>query len=136
MTTYVLDASAVIRYLDNEPGTDRVFAIFNDCDTGRASVCLSAVQWGEIAGNVRRRCGPVREAEVLSGELPKGTRVIPADADQAVRAARLKVDHGISYADAFALDLTMRSADHVLITADYGFKAVEDLAKIEFLPTK
>jgi hypothetical protein len=30
----------------------------------------------------------------------------------------------------------MQSSDYVLVTADYGFKAVEDLAKIEFLPAK
>ena len=136
MTTYVLDASAVIRWLDNEPGAVRVHAIFSDCDAKRAGICLSAVQWGEIAGNVRRRFGAAREAEVIGGELPKDTEVIPADADQAVRAARLKVDHGIAYADAFALDLAMKSADHILVTADYGFKPVADLARIEFLPAK
>ena len=29
-----------------------------------------------------------------------------------------------------------QSPDHVLVTADYGFKPVEDLARIEFLPAK
>jgi len=32
--------------------------------------------------------------------------------------------------------LAMDSADHVLVTADYGFKTVADLARIEFLPAK
>ena len=136
MTTYVLDASAVIRWLDNEPGADRIHAIFSDCDAKRASICVSAVQWGEIAGNIRKRYGPAREAEVIGGELPEDTHVVPADADQAVRAARLKVDRGISYADAFALDLAMKSPGHILVTADYGFKAVDNLARIEFLPLK
>jgi hypothetical protein len=48
----------------------------------------------------------------------------------------MKVDRKISYADAFALDLAMASPDHVLLTADYGFKQVDDLARIEFLPAK
>ena len=30
----------------------------------------------------------------------------------------------------------MDSLDHILVTADFGFKAVEDLARIEFLPAK
>ena len=30
----------------------------------------------------------------------------------------------------------MDSPDHLLVTADYDFKAVDDLAKIEFLPPK
>ena len=38
--------------------------------------------------------------------------------------------------DAFAVHLAMDSPDHILVTADYDFKAVEDLARIEFLPAK
>jgi hypothetical protein len=48
----------------------------------------------------------------------------------------LRVDRKISYADAFALNLAMDSPDHLLVTADCGFEAVEDLARIEFLPVK
>ncbi len=61
---------------------------------------------------------------------------MPARADRAVRAAEHKVDRGIAYADAFAVDLAMDSPDHVLVTADDGFKAVKDLVRIEFLPMK
>jgi hypothetical protein len=53
-----------------------------------------------------------------------------------VRAAELRVDRKISYADAFAAELAVGIADHVLVTADYGFKAVEDLTRVEFLPAK
>ncbi len=60
----------------------------------------------------------------------------PATPVQAVRAAELKVDRNISYADAFALELAMRSPEHVLVTADYEFKKVTDLARTEFLPVK
>jgi hypothetical protein len=30
----------------------------------------------------------------------------------------------------------MDSAEHILVTADYDFKEVADLARIEFLPAK
>jgi len=62
--------------------------------------------------------------------------LVAATSDRAVHAAELKVDRRISYADTFALDVAMDSSDHVLVTADYDFKAVDDLARIEFLPTK
>jgi hypothetical protein len=32
--------------------------------------------------------------------------------------------------------MAMESADHVPVTADYGFKAVAYVARIEFLPAK
>jgi hypothetical protein len=72
----------------------------------------------------------------LDSLLPSEATIIPASADRAVHAAGLKVDRNIAYADAFAVDLAMDSPGHVLVTADYGFKRVEDLARIEFLPAK
>jgi hypothetical protein len=68
--------------------------------------------------------------------LPSEAKVVPASAERAIHAADIKVDRNIAYADAFAVDLAMDSPGHVLVTADYGFKSVEDLARIEFLPAK
>ena len=133
---YVLDASAVLRYADGEAGAERVEEILKYGVSGAAQIRLSAVQWGEVAGRVRTHYGSQEEARILSALLPSEVEIIPATADQAVRAADLKVDRNFSYADAFALDLAMQSANHVLVTADYGFKTVDDLAHIEFLPTK
>lgn len=136
MTVYVLDSSAVIRYIDGEIGADRVNAILKACVAGQAEVCISAMQWGEVGGNLRKRLGAAHEARIMGGILPKESEVVPVSGERAVRAADIKVDRKISYADAFALELAMDSLDHVLVTADYGFKAVDDLAHIEFLPAK
>jgi predicted nucleic acid-binding protein len=134
MTTFVLDASAVIRYADREPGAERVREILIACTAWKADLCISAVQWGEVAGNLRKRFGALREEALLGALLPSEVRIVPATAERAVRAAALKVDRNLAYAGGFALNLAMDSPDHVLVTADYGFKTVEDLARIEFLP--
>lgn len=136
MTVYVLDSSALIRFLDQEPGAERVKAVLKECVAGRAMVSISAVQWGEIAGNLRKRFGAFKEVQILSSLLPSEAGIVPATGVRAVRAAEIRIDHKLSYADAFALDLAMDSLDHVLVTADYGFKEVADLAQIEFLPAK
>lgn len=68
--------------------------------------------------------------------LPSEIEIVSVTAERAVHAAELRVDTKIGYADAFALDLAVQSPEHVLVTADYGFKAVEALAQIEFLPVK
>ena len=104
--------------------------------SGQAEVCISAMQWGEIAGRLRQRFGESDEMRILSGLLPSEARIVPVSGERAVLAANLKIDRKIAYADAFALELAMDSPDHVLVTADYGFKAVADLAQIEFLPAK
>jgi len=124
----------LIRYVDNEAGAARVEEIVSACAAWQAKICISAIQWGEVAGNFRKRFGAAQESYILSNVLPSEATIVPANAARAVRAAALRVDHKISYADAFAIDLTMESPDRVLVTADYGFKSVADLAQIEFLP--
>lgn len=136
MKKYVLDASSLIRYVDNQAGASRVEEILAECVAGRASICISAVQWGEVASNLRKRMGASHERRILSGLLPSEAEIVPATADCALRAGDLRVDKKIAYADAFALDLAMQSKNHVLVTADYDFKTVDDLARIEFLPSK
>ncbi|MGO8935252.1 MAG: PIN domain-containing protein [Terracidiphilus sp.] len=136
MTVYVLDSSALIRYLDKEAGGDRVETILKACVKGQAELHISAVQWGEVAGNLRKRFGAQEEERVLSRLLPSEVRIIPVNGERAVRAAELRVDHKLAYADCFALELAMETPDHVLVTADFGFKTVDNLAQIEFLPAK
>jgi predicted nucleic acid-binding protein len=136
MTVYVLDSSALIRYIDSEAGADRVNAVLKACVAGTAEVRISAVQWGEIAGNLRKRMGASQEKRILSSLLPSEAEIVAVSSERAVRAAEIKVDRRVSYADAFALELAMDSDDHILVTADYDFEAVADLAKIEFLPAK
>ncbi|MGD0547325.1 MAG: PIN domain-containing protein [Terracidiphilus sp.] len=136
MTVLVLDSSAVLRYIDGEAGIDRVEAILQSALLGAAEIQLSAVQWGEIAGRLRRRAGALEEKRVLQSLLQIDFRIVPATAERAVRAAEIKEDRKLAYADAFAIELAMDSPDHFLVTADYDFKDVADLAQIEFLPLK
>jgi PIN domain nuclease of toxin-antitoxin system len=136
MITYVLDSSAVLRYVDDGVGADRVEQIISECAGWQAQLSISAVQWGEVAGKLRKRFGPTDEGRILSSLLPSEATIVPVSADRAVHAANLKVDRNMAYADGFAIDLAMDSAQHVLVTADYDFKAVDDLARIEFLPAK
>jgi predicted nucleic acid-binding protein len=136
MTAYVLDSSAVIRYIDDEPGAERLEEILKACVDGKAAVCISALQWGEVAGNIRGRFGATDQVRILSTILPSEVEIVPVTGDRAVRAAELKVDRKIAYADAIALELARESSDHVLVTADYGYKTVDDMAHIEFLPSK
>ena len=136
MTIFDLDSSAILRYIDNEAGGDRVKEIFKTCVRRQAAMRISALQWGEVAGYLRKRLGSTEGKRALDSLLPLELEIVQATGERAVRAAELRSDRGISYVDAFAIELAMNSSDHVLVTADYDFKAVDDLARIEFLPAK
>ena len=136
MTIFVLDSSAALRHVDGEAGADRVEEIIQMALLGSAEVQIPAVQWGEIAGVQRKRFGEQQQKRTLQSLLQIDIKVISATAERAVRAAEIKVDRKLAYADAFAIELAMDSPDHVLVTADYDFKEVANLARIEFLPAK
>jgi predicted nucleic acid-binding protein len=136
VTVFVLDSSAVLRFIDKEAGWPRMAAILASRMDRTAEVAISAVQWGEIAGAVRKKLGLHGQNRAMGKLSQFQPRIVAATGERALRAAAIKIDRKIAYADAFALDLAMDSPDHVLVTADYDFKAVAGLARIEFLPLK
>ena len=136
MTTYVLDASAVLRFFDREAGCERVAEVLSQAMARKAGVAVSAIQWGEIVGAVRKKRGVVAELRAMGILCRFPLQIVDATAEHAMHAAEMKVDRKIAYADAFAATLAMELQESVLLTADYGFKALEDLIPIEYLPQK
>lgn len=136
MVIYALDASAVLRYLDGEAGSDRVAEIIESHLAGSCSAIISAVHWGEIAGVICKFHGRSTMDGVLARLEALGLEIVPVNPERAVRASLLKLKRKIPYVDAFGVELATESSDRVLVTADFDLKpAIKDV-KIEFLPTK
>ncbi len=66
MVRYVLDSSAILRYLDGDAGSDRVAAIIKDHMAGRCEAVICSLHWGEIAGQICKRRGAPAMELVLS----------------------------------------------------------------------
>jgi PIN domain nuclease of toxin-antitoxin system len=138
MTTYVLDASAILRFSDKEAGFDRVRDLFIEATQGKAELLLSAVNWGEIVGALYKRAGGL---SALTNNLAANLAalpltVVPADKDLAASAAIFKYDFKVPFVDAFAGSLALHE-NATLVTADCDFKSVPSgTIKIEFLPAK
>jgi predicted nucleic acid-binding protein len=136
MVTYVLDSSAILRYLDNEAGAERVSEIIKSHLAGRCAVIISALHWGEIAGITGKAHGSAAMELVVSRLSAFGFEVVPADAERAVRASLIKLKRQIPYVDAFGVELAAEARDRVFVTADFDFKPASREVKIEFLPAK
>ena len=136
MVTYILDSSAILRYLDGEAGSGRVAEVIKGHLAGRWKAAISAIHWGEVAGVTCKVQGQAAADLVLSRLLAFALEIVPVTADRAVRAALITVDRKIPYADAFAVELAAGSADHILVTADFDLKPAARDVKIEFLPRK
>jgi PIN domain nuclease of toxin-antitoxin system len=136
MVTYVLDSSAVLRYLHNQAGSDRVAEILQGHLAGDCEAVTPAAHWGEIAGITCKLYGRPKMEQVLSRLGAFGLQVVAADGDSAVRAALIKVSTGLPYVEAFGVELASRELNRVLVTADFDFKAARRDVTIEFLPVK
>jgi PIN domain nuclease of toxin-antitoxin system len=136
MVTYVLDSSAVLRYLHNQAGSLRVAEIVKRHLAGDCRAETPAAHWGEVAGITCKLYGRHEMEQVLSRLGAFGLQVVAADADRAVRAALIKIETGISYVDSFGVELAGRESNRVLVTADFDFKPASHRVKIEFLPAK
>lgn len=105
----VLDASAVLAFLQGEPGADRVEEALDDAVIGAAN-------WSEVAQKVMARGADWGQAQALLTSY--GVRVEPVTQDDAERAAMLwRAGSGLSLGDRFCLALGQRLAAPVL-TAD------------------
>lgn len=134
--TYILDASAILRYLDGDAGSARVAEVIKGHLAGHCKAVISAIHWGEVAGVTCKVHGQAAVDLVLSRLLAFSFEFVPITPERAVRAALIKVSRKIPYADAFGVELAADSSTHVLITADFDLKAAIHDVKVEFLPRK
>jgi len=117
--TAVLDASAILAWVQDETGADMV-------DVYLDGAVVSAVNWSEVLQKVRQHGRDAQETSTLL--LALGVEVSDATGADAVTAARLwDVDRPLSLGDRFCLALGSRLGVPVL-TAERAWADVEDVA--------
>ena len=124
MTDYVLDASAVLAVIQEEPGAER---IEGHLDTG----CISAVNLAEIVGKLQDRGLGDSEIDELIALLDLDTRIL--DKEGAVFMGKLRQSTkvaGLSLGDRACLALA-HSLGATAITMDRAWKDLEIGVAIE-----
>ncbi len=130
---FVLDASALIGFLEDRSGATKVRRLMEEAFRRDVPLLISAVNWGEVFYIAWRRHGEARarEAEAKLAQLP--VAVITVDRERATHAAALKQKHALGYADAFAAELAMERGAW-LVTADPEFSKVGKALSVYSLP--
>jgi len=115
-----------------EPAASRVREVIEDAQEGTARLFASIVNIGEVyyrIGTLRNQ----READsVLKDLYLLLIEMVSADDDTVLEAARLKMKHVLSHADAFAA-VTAQQKDAILLTGDLELLALKRSVKIEKL---
>ena len=130
--TRVIDAHALLVFLEKEPGFEKVESFFITAVEKDNYLLMSSVNFGEVYYIVLRECGEekAKEIEGIIKTLP--IEIVDVDIDLAKEAGRFKAFHKLSYADCFAAGLAKLHKGEV-ITGDKEFKALEKEIKIVWI---
>ena len=132
LPAYFLDSFALLAYLSDEPGADRIEKLITDTKQEKCHLFLSIINLGEILYIIERRGGLSRAQDtlVLIRQLP--IEILPANEQSVFSAAHIKAKHALSYADAFVVAASQQE-DAIILTRDQEFRTVEELVAIEWL---
>jgi predicted nucleic acid-binding protein len=130
--SHAFDATALVMLLGDAEPADRIQGILSRSNPEEPSVCMSAVNWGEVYYEAWHFHGRdfANERAVEIAELP--ILIVSADRAQARLAAELQAKYRLPYADAFAAALAL-SHGAKLVTADSDFLKVESKLEIVWL---
>lgn len=123
MSEVVLDASALIALLRDEPGAAKVAARL-------AEARMSSVNYAEVVSHFIRAGMPAEQVDAMLAPLP----VVIVEADQALAtiAGRLRAttaEAGLSLGDRFCLALARRDG-LLALTADRQWRTIADAAGV------
>ncbi len=130
---FVLDAWAVLALLQREePAASRIKELLVDAENDKVELFMSMINLGEVYSRIGRARGRDQADETLETIRQLRLAVLPATDPAVLAAARLKIDHRISYADAFAV-VAAAEQNAILATGDPELMQMRDGIKIEKL---
>lgn len=132
MKQYVLDANAVMRYLQKGPGFNRVDTLFKMASAGDIRLLMSVVNRGEVLYGLARRAGVQQALDALK-TIAGCVELVDVREEDADAAAILKLHYKLGFADCFAAELAMRTGA-TLVTADPEFAKLGKQLKVLALP--
>ena len=134
MKIYVLDASAVIRFLTNGIGEEKVDALIRRSRQREVRLRISMVNWGEALYVLAGMVGLEKATSDLKA-MSAVMESVAIDEELAEAAAIVKFHYKLGYADCFAAALAMRM-DATLVTTDPDFAKLGKKLKLLSLSSK
>ena len=120
---YVLDACALLRLAQDEPGAERVAEILARAAIGEIRVLLHQINLGEVVYRIGKQFG-WEVAERKRGEISLLPIEVAVFSEELFwQAVKLKSEYPMSYADCFAAALAIKE-QAILLTSDPEFEVL------------
>jgi ribonuclease VapC len=131
-TRRLLDSYAILAFLNDEEGAQRVAGFLDDAVETGAALLVNEINVGEVYYIVAKHRSEDAAEEVLLHLERLPLELVSNTFDDVLEAARLKARFPLSYADAFALATAIRF-DARLVTGDPEFETAEDLVDVDWI---
>jgi predicted nucleic acid-binding protein len=129
---YLFDSHALLAFFQKEKGAGIVTKILRNAEKLSLNRLICVINLGEIIYMTKRRFGDQKKVELLGRVHQLGFKILPVPESLVYKAAELKAEYPISYADCFALACTLEQSA-VLVTGDPEFKKVAHLVRIKWI---
>jgi uncharacterized protein len=132
MSNVVLDSHAILRFVQDEAGAERVEALLIDAERGNIRAFVNEINLGEIYYITARRMGADFAGRFLDHFSTLAVERAPASWETILSAAAVKARYALSYADCFTVATALKYKATV-VTGDPEFKKVEHLVEIDWI---
>ena len=117
----MLDASAVLDFLEDGPGAERIDRLIRGARHSSTPLLMSVLNWGEVFYQSWQRRGEESAKTTMADLARLPIELVPVDQSQVLKASEFKVVNKIPYMDCVAAALSvLRQA--TLVTADRDFE--------------
>ena len=133
MSSYVLDACALLALLRNEPGADKVASAINAANSGSAKIVMHKLNLMEVFYDLYRSYGKTKADSIISEVKKRPLDINDSISDDIfAEAGRLKASYKISLADSIALAQAVVSSGELLTADHHEFDPIEGKEPIRF----
>ncbi len=131
----LFDSHAILQWLQQESGYEKVKSFMEACREKSLMGYMSQINLGEVYYVTIRSVGMDEARIFLENFLRLSINIVLPDSDLIWKAAEIKADYPISYADCFAVATALKYGASVL-TGDPEFYKVEKIVSLEWLYNK
>ncbi len=131
MANFVLDSYAMLAYFRNETGGEKIEQLLNEAAAEKHILYMTSVNAGEVYYMSHRKDGMAKAEIVWKAMRQFPILIVDPDTTLTYKAAVIKANNKLSFADAYAAALAILKKS-TLLTGDKEFENLKDL-KLKWL---
>jgi len=119
--TYVLDANAILDYLEDGPGAAILQRLLREASRNGTALMISVINLGEVYYQLYRSKGEQEARRSVDDLARLPMQFVAVDLAHVLKAGELKARHKLPYVDCIAAALAIEQ-QATLVTADRDFE--------------